>query len=318
MVNEGIFFIDRKFSFYKIENYDQLIPIFAQDGKITLIDGELTLNVKKSRPYFLVFDILMVNGEYHGNKNLKERLEVIGKVITEFRGHIDLNIVPFEIIGKKFWKKEDIKFLTSCIKEDSKGEHFFDDNDKRCHKTDGIIFTPVNESYTLKTCSTLLKWKYLDLMTVDFRLVPNTEEGTISFYLMGPNNEEIETFRQKIFHQDLEKLRRDWTTLGDKNPIAECFYDKWIGFWRYKLMRIDKAHPNYIRILIETLEVLAEAINIDEIKHRIPKKPNEDDFYHRVQTSKHHSRNHRKPDGENNNNNQDQHENNDQTPSDQS
>jgi hypothetical protein len=47
-------------------------------------------------------------------------------------------------------------------------EYFYQD-DKRYHRTDGIIFTP-NSAYIAHTNPQLFKWKYTDKCSIDFKL----------------------------------------------------------------------------------------------------------------------------------------------------
>ena len=60
---------------------------------------------------------------------------------------------------------------------ETNGERFYQD-DKRHHKTDGIIFTP-DEIYQPKTCENLFKWKYLDMWSIDLKVGFNS--GITSF-----------------------------------------------------------------------------------------------------------------------------------------
>lgn len=72
--------------------------------------------------------------------------------------------VPFDIMSKIFWPKERIADFFAGIKIDHKGNRYYRDQ-KRYHKTDGIILTPT-VPYLLKRAPTLFKWKYSDLQTI--------------------------------------------------------------------------------------------------------------------------------------------------------
>jgi hypothetical protein len=73
--------------------------------------------------------------------------------------------LPFDIISKIFWPKERIGNFFAMVKKDEKtGDRYYKD-EKRHHKTDGIILTP-NISYQLKRAPNLFKWKYNELQTI--------------------------------------------------------------------------------------------------------------------------------------------------------
>ena len=45
----------------------------------------------------------------------------------------------------------------------------------------------------------------------------------------------------------------------------ECAYDPSAGSWRLHAVRTDKAQPNHIRVVFDTMESIAENITMDEI-----------------------------------------------------
>lgn len=70
-------------------------------------------------------------------------------------------------------------------KEEKTGQRFYKD-DIRYHKTDGIIFTP-DESYHPKTTYNLFKWKYVDKLSVDFRV---TKGNNINEFILSAQGTE--------------------------------------------------------------------------------------------------------------------------------
>jgi len=92
----GIYFIDRKFSFYRIKGMDFLIQLYAPDGA-TLLDGEMVSHIGmcfsftslrhvqnltsqtddeetlKSSPMYLIFDLMVVNGVSFLERSLTQR-----------------------------------------------------------------------------------------------------------------------------------------------------------------------------------------------------------------------------------------------------
>jgi hypothetical protein len=44
----------------------------------TLLDGEMIRHAQTQKPIFMVFDIIMINNQYVGDKSLFDRLQIIG------------------------------------------------------------------------------------------------------------------------------------------------------------------------------------------------------------------------------------------------
>jgi hypothetical protein len=117
------------------------------------------------------------------NSNLHERLVSIGgDVIGPFREWKRINeeraklnntnfTIPFDIIAKNFLSKSKTKEFFQLI-EMNDGHRYYKDSkeEKRFHKTDGVIFTP-NTPYQLKKAPTLYKWKYAELQSIGIYFV---------------------------------------------------------------------------------------------------------------------------------------------------
>src|SRR5689334_7265770 len=110
--------------------------------------------VKSEKPMYLVFDAIAVNGSPCGHEPLSKRLEVIRKTVIEpYRKAVESSVIPqihpFILIGKPFFEKTKIKNVLECIKLTESGERYYIDQ-RRHHKTDGLIFTP-DRPYQPKT-----------------------------------------------------------------------------------------------------------------------------------------------------------------------
>ncbi|KAM9970073.1 hypothetical protein ACTFIW_008006 [Dictyostelium discoideum] len=268
----GCYLVDRKFDFYQIQGFDILVTLF---GEGTLLDGEMVRNLQTKRANFLIFDVLSVKNELHHQKLLKDRLTEIGNVVSTLRSNLKVD-TPFDILGKSFQLKSKIVNLFKNIKEYPNGERVYSDG-KRCHNTDGIIFTP-NIAYGNYTVHTLFKWKYCDKWTIDFKVRDRGQKG---WYLSCVANDNIEVDCREVnfSNDDLQKLRREFQRARDTSTVvAECsFQPKW-GTWKFHQVRHDKKKGNYISIVMDTMESIAENLSSDELKYRIPLLPHDDNW----------------------------------------
>jgi len=162
--------------------------------------------------------------------------------------------------------KNSIRNLFQHIKEDEDtGERCFSDG-PRNHKTDGVIFTPINSPYGLNTVHTLFKWKFLDKQTIDFRAkrVPNTTDEFELF--VGVKGGEAKVFHVAFSPQDAENINEDFAKYQkNESAIIECGYNRLYGMWKYVTIRPDKVKPNFVRVVFETLEAISEAITKEEV-----------------------------------------------------
>jgi hypothetical protein len=122
-------------------------------------------------------------------KKLLERLQRIGSdIVLHYRKYIAEHEIAeehlsFSVIGKQFFDKMEInRLFKNHVKkmEDGSGRVFVDK--RRCHKTDGIILTPVLAKYTPfpTNAPPILKWKYPDLLSVDFKMHWNGNDWTLA------------------------------------------------------------------------------------------------------------------------------------------
>lgn len=271
----GSYFIDRKFEFYQIQNYSVLDETF---GNGTLLDGEMVRHLQNRKPVFQIFDILGIDNQSVCQLPLSERLKIIGaKVIQPLRQVLPPNTeVPFTLLGKVFLPKHKIADLFARIRDHHSGERIFSDDDKRNHFTDGVIFTP-NTAYMPYTVQNLYKWKYLDKWTIDFKV---TERNRV-WYLccVGSGNVEVECREVNFSQEDLDRLKKEFLRARDISCIiAECSFQPKYGTWKFHQVRPDKRKGNYISIVMDTMESIAENLSTEELKYRIPLKPDQDQW----------------------------------------
>lgn len=140
----------------------------------TLLDGEMVIDRTNgvARPRYLVYDIIHFEGRDVGSLPFDERLDYVKKEVVfaryEAMKHGMINKVqePFSVAVKDFW---DVTAAEALL-----GKKFCE---KLTHEPDGLIFQPAKEPYVAGQCDEVLKWKPVEMNSIDFRLKIVTEEG---------------------------------------------------------------------------------------------------------------------------------------------
>ena len=171
-------FINNENKVYFIDNNMKILRtnLVSNDPmhKNTIIDGEL-LFLENYKINFYAFDLLFFNNtdiRENNNYYLKNRLEIVNKIVESFNTNDTENDL-FQISMKTFIYKN--VFLGSeSIMNEAKNKGIED-------KLDGLIYTPMNEAYPKnKKWSKLLKWKPLELNTIDFYSIKKESLNGIS------------------------------------------------------------------------------------------------------------------------------------------
>lgn len=142
------------------------------------------------------------------------------------------------------------------------GQHriFKDSEGSLHHKTDGIIFQP-DTPYKVGTDPALLKWKWVDLASVDLRVYQATTTvgnggggggGVRLCSEAGNHGEEVDLSRSvHLSEHDEARLVADMQ--NSRSAIAEVALDPGSGLWVYMGLRPDKDRPNFITTVISTM-----------------------------------------------------------------
>lgn len=179
----------------------------------TIIDGELLGNT------FIIHDVMWIQGQDMRQMNLLDRLARAKALVKA--------ILPIP------------KIRVTCKNMIPYSEF---DSLKLGEKTDGVIFTPVDEPVRMGTHRTLFKWKPRERITIDFYL----KNGNFCI-----QNESKLLVVQKCPEH------------SDKEGIYECSYDG--DIWEPILKRTDKSHPNNKRTYERTLVNIQENIRFCEL-----------------------------------------------------
>lgn len=141
------------------------------------------------------------------------------------------------------------------------GQHrIFKDSERSLHhKTDGIIFQP-DAPYKVGTDPGLLKWKWVDLASVDLRVYPAAATvgsgggggGVRLCSEAGNHGEEVDLSRS-VHLSDHDEARLVADMQNSRSVIAEVALDPGSGLWVYMGLRPDKDRPNFITTVISTM-----------------------------------------------------------------
>jgi hypothetical protein len=153
-----------------------LLPLI-QPG--TILDGEVVMHRELRRPIFIVFDVMVAGSKALVKLPFEKRLECLKQ--AGFRTptankdmFADANIfnkaVALPLVRKNFVRRMELDTLLSYVNEE-RGHRVYKFGKTHHHCTDGIIFQP-NRPYAIGTDVHLLKWKYLDTVTIDVEILP--------------------------------------------------------------------------------------------------------------------------------------------------
>lgn len=265
--------IDRAWSAHVVRE-PRFSELLCRNGP-TLMDGELIeLENEQRQKCFLAYDIIVLDGEFVGNRTLEERLRLIeGRVIRRLKNsdHAEEleRVLPIRL--KFFVPVFEILRITSKIRKTSSGSYEFYDMGRQIrNKNDGLIFTANNDSYIPSRPDSLLKWKWLDKISVDFKLKSpyfNHADELIFYAGYAAPVGDIKVRSQPVDSNVREWIEREFIARGIDSVVVECTYDKQNSSWRIEHIRSDKTDANYITTVFSTLETIIDNIKIEEVTH---------------------------------------------------
>ncbi|GJD12910.1 mRNA-capping enzyme [Galdieria sulphuraria] len=281
------FLIDRKYSFYPIVPKppfplpNEAMNSTVQEHHETLLDGELCVNLATDTWEYLVYDVVAIQGDHRiGQKNYRSRMLAVEDWVVRPRLLAASTAGSLRIRIKDVYEKTEIDRLFSRIYKNEDRDYVYENGHRFdgcvCNRNDGLIFTPVQLAYPLKSCSALLKWKYPLYNSVDFMLFIEVDGGNeedprnIHTYLGYKGDRGVVRYREVFFPSSLKKKWAE-SRLEHHGKIIECSYDRMAGEWRYLRHRTDKTTPNYSTTVMDTLESTAESITREELIDRIKK-----------------------------------------------
>ncbi|KAL9179876.1 hypothetical protein ACHAXT_007846 [Thalassiosira profunda] len=264
---------------------DPLSNILSAIKPGAILDGEVVVHRKLRRPIFIVFDVLANSAnEPILHLPFEQRLKHLkaasfvkqGANADVFDPSAVANVanIALPLVRKNFVKRMELDRLLSYVTEE-RGMRTYRYGDTHNHLTDGIIFQP-NAPYVCGTDHDLLKWKYLDTVTIDVEIMPprqnyrnqSSEEDVLNVGVMGEDGSTVDMTRyMRLPPSERRRLEADRDENGSK--IAEVGFDPTTGEWYYRTMRPDKTIPNHISTVLGTLLELAESLSTEELRYRM-------------------------------------------------
>lgn len=239
------YMVDRAFRFYEVKQTFK-DPIYRN----TLFDGEL-IECANGRWKYIIHDCISYKGINMKQENFPPRYKCVVDCVTDCWSMS--NESNFIVSLKEFKKFKDIGDLVGIM-----------NGGELDHKTDGIIFTPINLPVGMNTQYTLFKWKPRELHTFDFKITirdnqifaqVNDERKMTDFASVS-----LDSDIGKKFHSQLLSLEN-----FKDGAIVECDYDEVLKEYKPLFVRIDKTHPNGLFTVNKTLLNIRENITIREL-----------------------------------------------------
>lgn len=279
LAHEGHTYItDRKYKFREIDLV--LVNKKGQHLKETLIDGELVQEGTETnfRLNFLIFDVVCFEYLILIDNNWDYRMS-LAKSIIDFRNEWK-ELAPemfgedeFELSIKKQWPLYELSDLQNYMKTEV------------LHPTDGIIFTPLNMKYIIGKCEQILKWKPLDMNSVDFLAEMKNGICYLSIFRANRNKTEdddddgqdFEYVPISVLYINNTKMREEIEN-STKPVIVECIMDIndemidkekdtiWHkAAWKPLRIRTDKEKSNDYSTFIGVFETIRDNITFREL-----------------------------------------------------
>jgi mRNA capping enzyme, catalytic domain/mRNA capping enzyme, beta chain len=276
------------------DSTEPFAPIMDLIRPGTVLDGEVVMNRRvgqKPRPIFIVFDVLSISTtepvlHLPFSKRLQHLRQATFRTATAARDmfdarHVADTSISLPLVRKNFVRRTDIDSLLGHVVEEG-GMRCYRSGELHNHLTDGIIFQP-DLPYVCGTDVNLLKWKYLDTVTVDVEILPLRRDDDDSVFrvgCLGEENTRVDMTRYVLLPQS-ERLRLEADRFETGGIIAEVGFDPETGEWYYLTMRSDKRMPNHISTVLGTLLELAESLTTDELRFRMGVPAGTRDTYRR-------------------------------------
>lgn len=200
----------------------------------TLMDAELT-----STQQCHVFDILFLcHNDLRGKTtmDLPTRMQEVSKVIGAIGS---ARFVPKEYL----WDTTDIPMVLS------KG---------MTKNADGLIFTPVNQPYPLKSSCDIYKWKPSTHNSIDFYVsLERSDPSSPAQYQLFVTNSDgsMEQFKDARFSFDPSDLPSDFNS-----GVVECTLRESDSHFIAHRLRLDKIRPNHNKVVENVIETMVNLV----------------------------------------------------------
>ncbi|KAG5188928.1 hypothetical protein JKP88DRAFT_353262 [Tribonema minus] len=232
---------------------------------------------------FMAFDMLALRGRPLLAAPFKLRFQQVANQITApyLAALAGAEGAPTSLKGvphlryaqKRFFARSQVGDLLRCVARPpgaARERLYLDARDGRSHRTDGVIFQP-DAPYVVGTHRALLKWKWLDVASVDLRAA--SAEGALRLTTEAQGGAPVDvTGVVALARHDAARLTADMRAAAAGRGavfIAEVAHDRATGAWVYLGRRPDKDRPNFVTTVMATLVELAEGIGEEELVYRM-------------------------------------------------
>eukprot|EP01060_Flectonema_neradi_P000513 TRINITY_DN10321_c1_g1_i5.p1 TRINITY_DN10321_c1_g1~~TRINITY_DN10321_c1_g1_i5.p1 ORF type:complete len:547 (+),score=81.93 TRINITY_DN10321_c1_g1_i5:43-1641(+) len=255
-------------------------PIVFTGFQTVFFDGELIFSMSHRKPLFIVYDIpaYKTTGSnqytYLCLEMMSKRIHQISTILSSFSNNVEPNeqaAMPIGIAAKKFWPKHEIEELLGHISP-SEGENAMVYScESFTNHNDGVIFTPEDAKlfpYTQGTCNALLKWKFPQMLTIDWNInragpADPVQAYTLS-YTVKDKNKDGNWYEEHVpFTTTPLRKRPTVGVVPFGHVVAECSFLKQHGSWLISAIRADKKLANSYITAASVLESIAENITAD-------------------------------------------------------
>lgn len=280
---EITYLIDRRNDYYHVQGLH--FPKSAEQELDfhtgTLVDGELVNDKQRDgsvRLNYLVFDCLVLDGSSLMHRTLDKRLAYFrDKVYNPYKALYkkypqELEFVPFHVEFKNMEFGYGIEMM------------FRDILPNLPHGNDGLIFTCRNSPYQSGTDPHILKWKFKEENSIDFRLFfewpvleldagdqPNGDNEPYPDYYSKPtfhlavhkgNGEDVPYATMIVDDAEWERMKGLNEPLDER--VVECCLDKQQN-WRFLRWRNDKQDANHISTVQSVMESIRDSVTKEEL-----------------------------------------------------
>lgn len=233
----------------------------------TLLDGELVWDERKQQMVYYIFDGIMFMAKNLAGLDLNGRLQAVQNgVIGPLQARDERNskrfdtvslyeqVFPFKMRMKQMWKPYGLRELFERVIP------------AQGHENDGLIFTPVKDSYQAGTCHRLLKWKPSDMNSIDFMIVKDkggwqlfiATQGRVHYY---------SDFDPKKDDSLIKAVGENFDDLDGKIAEFKMNSDH-TNKWTFMRFRPDKRLPNDSKTVEKVLQSIKDNVKKEDLLER--------------------------------------------------
>eukprot|EP00906_Rhabdomonas_costata_P010660 RCo014998 len=252
-----------------------------------LVDGELLWSLKHQRHHYSIFDIVCVASLRGTTTEFSNFLDApMSARFQAIRDHVvephhayfaQYGIRPptsMFLVAKRFYFLSELPSLAAMIVRNEEGHYVYHDPAVGRNLTDGLVFTPESPllySFRPGPAKFLLKWKWPDCLTVDFKVIP------VDLHANPPRFELFFTARHRCQSVDLLYQAAGLATAPGRIVelpmasacVAECAFDRNKGAWVAIGIRTDKDHGNGLHAVSSVLENVLQGLSVAELVARL-------------------------------------------------